>query len=541
MDFDISTLPFLAMYAEIHFKFFRFFPSYLFQKQPEILFDMPRRIEYGHDMPILLICNDIDKYPIEIQEVSISISQNNSTKMVFKKSDISPYILNHPFKKQSHSYIFYISGKLLKPGKYAINGTITYKHNNKIYSVLNDNFKGSSKAPLTGINTREKLPGQSNCIYGDLHVHSQYSRSHVEFGPPIEAIDRLSFVSGISFLGITDHSFDIACTIEDYLKPDPDLKMWNTLVNNIKSNRNNYKTTIICGEEISTCNAKKQVVHLGALGINTFIPGSKDGARKQIKPHRKEPDIPKALSLIKKDNGISFAAHPKAASGLIQKIFLKRGVWHHADIHEKLNAFQAVNCGFSSAWYKDRKMWIEILLAGRKMPVIGGNDAHGDFNRYRSIKMPFISISEDFSRHLLYARTGIYSKDTSQSAILTSIKNGETFITTGPYLGISDSKLPQKSIISHNNLTHQMGNISITGTSTNEFGKITIIKIFRGYYATRKEKMVLAKSYHIQETLSVCEKISLDFENGAGYIRASLICVKKDGTETMAVTSPCYF
>jgi len=34
----------IFLYPETHFRFFKFFPSLLFKKTPEIVFDAPRRI-----------------------------------------------------------------------------------------------------------------------------------------------------------------------------------------------------------------------------------------------------------------------------------------------------------------------------------------------------------------------------------------------------------------------------------------------------------------------------------------------------------------
>ena len=539
MNFDITAIPFLALYAETHFRFFRFFPSFLFQKQPEILFDMPKRVDPGKDVPVLLIGNDSDKFPIEINNVTITASQNGSTNIVFNESNISDYLIDHPFKKFCTVYLFPIAHNLFTSGRFAINGKVLIRRKNKEIIILNDNLKTSSKSALTGTIAEDMLPGQEWCLYGDLHVHSQYTRSHVEFGPPLKAIDAMASVSGLSFIGITDHSYDLACSMENYLKPDPRLHLWKSLKNEILTDKNSFETTMLLGEEISTCNLKNRVVHLGALGIKEFIPGSKDGARKQIKSSQKEPDIPEAIDLIKKQGGVSFAAHPGAKSKIMQKILLKRGVWCVSDVPEELNAFQAVNNGFSDTWYRARKLWIALLLQGRKLPLIAGNDSHGDFNRYRSLATPFLSISENFNRYFACAATGIYGKDTRKDSILDAVKNGRTFITTGPYLGICSTESPKDSIISHSESFHDKSDIFVIGISTHEFGIPKLLNIFRGYYKTKKEKLFHSVSYS-ENLLSITKKISVDLNNGHGYLRAEFVCIKKDGTRTMAVTSPCY-
>lgn len=540
MNPDINAIPFLALYAETHFRFFRFFPSFLYQKQPEMLFDMPKRVGPGNDVPVLLICNDIDKFPVEITNVTLAVSQNRTSKIVFDESDISKHVIDHPYKQHCSVYLFYIANNLFTPGAFSINGKAVVKKKNKRIIVLNDNLKTSTKSALTGLISDDRLPGHEWCLYGDLHVHSQYTRSHVEFAPPVKVIDTMASASGLSFVGITDHSYDLACSMEDYLKPDPGLHLWKSLSNDILSGKNNYKTTLILGEEISTCNRKKRVVHLGALGIKEFIPGSKDGARKQVKHSQREPDIAEAIDIIEKQGGISFAAHPGARSKIMQKIFLKRGIWDIADVHENLHAFQAVNSGFSISWYRARKLWIKLLLQGRKLPLIAGNDSHGDFNRYRSLGKPFLTIHENFERYFGYAVTGIYNTNADNKSILDAIKNGKTFITTGPYLVISSTELPEDSIISHSVNSFGKNALFVSGISSYEFGIPQLLNIFRGYYKTKEEKLIHSISYS-ENLLRITKQITLDSENGPGYLRAEFTCSKEDGSRKKAVTSPCYF
>ena len=69
-------LPMVIMYAELHFRF-KCTNSRYFQKEPEILADLPIRIEPGNDIPILLIVKDAHIYPIILENVKIIIIKNN--------------------------------------------------------------------------------------------------------------------------------------------------------------------------------------------------------------------------------------------------------------------------------------------------------------------------------------------------------------------------------------------------------------------------------------------------------------------------------
>ena len=58
-----QIIPTVLLYAELHFRF-KWTGSRYFQKEPEILADLPIRIEPENDIPILLIIKDAHLYPI---------------------------------------------------------------------------------------------------------------------------------------------------------------------------------------------------------------------------------------------------------------------------------------------------------------------------------------------------------------------------------------------------------------------------------------------------------------------------------------------
>ena len=76
LDSVIQFIPTLLLYAELHFRF-KWTGSRYFQKEPEILADVPIRIEPNNDIPILLLIKDAHKYPIFLQEVNVNIYQSN--------------------------------------------------------------------------------------------------------------------------------------------------------------------------------------------------------------------------------------------------------------------------------------------------------------------------------------------------------------------------------------------------------------------------------------------------------------------------------
>ncbi len=68
--------PAVLLYAELHFRF-KWTGSRYFQKEPEILADLPIRIEPKSNIPILLIIKDSHLFPITLKYVEIVIYKSN--------------------------------------------------------------------------------------------------------------------------------------------------------------------------------------------------------------------------------------------------------------------------------------------------------------------------------------------------------------------------------------------------------------------------------------------------------------------------------
>ena len=74
LDSFVHFLPAVFLYAELHFRF-KWSSSRYYQKEPEILADIPIRIEPHQEIPILLLIKDAHKFPVIIHEVNIKIYQ----------------------------------------------------------------------------------------------------------------------------------------------------------------------------------------------------------------------------------------------------------------------------------------------------------------------------------------------------------------------------------------------------------------------------------------------------------------------------------
>jgi hypothetical protein len=224
----------------------------------------------------------------------------------------------------------------------------------------------------------------------------------------------------------------------------------------------------------------------------------------------------------------------------MQNFFLKRGTWNQEDFKNNIDGVQAVNSGFGISWNRAKRLWIKELLKGHKLPLLGGNDCHGDFNRYRSLKIPFFSIQENFTRYFSCIKTGIYGKISIENELIDSIKNGATFVTSGPFLGISKSKSIHENIIGNLDVKLDIEYIQIILQSIEEFGVPWSLRLFHGKINSSREILFYSRYLKALEFDAVIETPVVDLK-GKGYLRAEAEFRKPDGTINFAATSPCYF
>ena len=62
----------ILAYAEIHFRF-PFLPSRLYQKEPEIIFDLPFRAKLNDAVPLFLFVKDAHRFPVKLIELHLEV------------------------------------------------------------------------------------------------------------------------------------------------------------------------------------------------------------------------------------------------------------------------------------------------------------------------------------------------------------------------------------------------------------------------------------------------------------------------------------
>ena len=505
-------------YAELHYRFKLLPFSRYYIKEPEIIVDVPHRLEPGSLLPVLLLIKDADRFPLFLESVEITLmdQHGNQKDFSFKKN---LEIKNRWWYEIKHLKLGELTGFC------TIHVRLFYSVRGRRKTCLNGNSLASKGKPLEIYLSPYTLPGENlGWIWGDLHYHTWLTEDFVEFGAPPDASQHLAKALGLSFVCFTDHSYDLDDRPGSWKKTDPEKIKWKQLWSDIHDLNNRANPILIPGEEVSTYNSKKKNVHLLVLNHTELIPGSGDGAEQWFRT-RSELSIPEVVSQLQEDS-MAIAAHPLTDGGYLQKILLKRGQWEYEDFsQEGIDGYQILNGSFDSDFFRGMSKWQKLLLDGEKKYIYAGNDAHGNFCRYRQIKIPMISMWDNNCQIMGKCRTGIpLPEKISISTIIDTLKKGHCVISNGPL-----------AILNITNKTK----ITVESTSSPEFGKLKEITVFFGDLTQKKERILFSHQY-VDSKYHDRFSTSADLSNKKGYIRVQLTSLASDFREFRCYTNPIW-
>ena len=523
----------IFLYAETHYRF-RFFLSLLRKREPEIIADAPHRLDPNSSLPILILVKDAHIYPVKLDEITVVIRSKGS--IVYIKKLLNSYI---EINEKLWWRVFEIS---VKDVTGAIECDVIFEvninHHKRLYH--NDNHRTSSHRPLHIYISPSPLPKFEGLYFGECHSHSNYTDDQVEFGSPLGASVHLCKSIGLSFFCATDHSYDLDDAIDNYLSNDPNLPKWRQLQNEVSDlNAMLSDFKIIRGEEVTCRNSADENVHLLLLGNKVFCAGSGDGAEKWLKT-RSEYSSNEVLH-AKELSALAYAAHPCEPVPFLQHLLLHRGKWPDGDIaNPKLSGIQFANGYVSGGFKEGYRQWINALLQGKRLFALAGNDAHGNFNRFRQIGIPFVKIHE--MEHQIFGkmRTGVFLDSLSEDSILNSIRSGMSIITDGPVanLRVISSTQTMSSIgCSYTGAKHT---VLLEVRSSTEYGSIELLKVFKGNIGQKEIELVVEKN---NNGYSADQKFSFETESES-YIRAEVWTSSKDSNDDrphFCMTNPIWF
>lgn len=523
----------ILLYAETHYRF-RYFFSFLKKAEPELIADAPFRVQPQAHIPILFLAKDAHRYPCTLLNVSATIRQeglpDRRESLLHRPVSLNQYWWWRIFPIDPHGYTGWIDLDL----------EFTISVDGKTVSYKNDNLRTSTRKSLRVYVSEHPLPTFPGLSYGDCHVHTNYTDDQVEFGAPIAAGVTLATALGLSFFSTTDHSYDLDDETENYLKNDPDLNKWKALNNEVdRSNDPVSKCLVLRGEEASCRNSEAHTVHMVVLGENRFFPGSGDSAERWFRT-KSELSVRSIAERVL--NGATFAAHPKEHVPLLQKVLLGRGQWQLEDLLSPgLTGVQFLNGTTGSGYEKGKELWKRALLAGAHLVLIAGNDAHGNFNRFRQIGIPFLTIRESGIQIFGKMRTAVFVRGKkTETTILHALRSGDSIITDGPIVRLD--------IRSRNDSLHgTMGGhyvareviIEAQAESSPEFGVIRHVRLFRGRIGEHEEDLLFEEgpaAYTTRVRLPLSIQAPL-------YIRAEIRTSGKgtfDGLPHFCLTNPVW-
>ena len=526
-------LPFI-LYAETHYKFKGIY-SRLFKNEPEIIADAPFRVEPDQAIPILLLVKDAPRFPIEILKILIEIKQNS---ILISKESISLNITI--YEDRFWHRIFHLERPTDVSGDVKIDVQIIIKTNGKTEKYHNDNYRISSHQPLKIYLAKEPLPRFDNWYFGDFHYHSNYTEDQVEFGAPLKATVEMARAIGLNFFAVTDHSYDLDDREDCWVENDHGIPKWHRLWQEVAKLNQQYSDFVILpGEEVSAGNHQNRNVHLLILNDRNFYPGQGDSAEKWF---RTKPDlsIEQILNQVSK-KALAIAGHPEIATPFLQWLLIRRGRWHWQDFqHNRLDGFQIWNGEYDHSFYHGSSSWSKLLSEGKKLTLVAGNDAHGNFNRFRQIGFPFFTFRENYSQIFGNMRTGVkVNKNLTKNNLIQAVKNSSVVVSNGPIIDLCVKNEQGRTALIGEESQGQQLCLTIMAKSTEEFGKLEFIHLFQGDLKTKKENIdIVYKNFTNPYTFHKEQKLTN--LNKSGYVRAEVMARKADGEVTRCLTNPIW-
>ncbi len=184
------------------------------------------------------------------------------------------------------------------------------------------------------------------------------------------------------------------------------------------------------------------------------------------------------------------------------------------------------------------KKWIQLLVTGRRLYVLGGNDAHGDFNRCRKIKYPNTRLTESHEHVFGKTRTYAYcGDDLSVDGIHKALRNGRTVVTDGPVAIIQAQNAAGETAMIGDEITGTEFSLTINARSSEEFGPINRIILYRGNVLEQIEQV---ERVFVPEKDGFSPVFSHKISNkNKGYIRAEAISSAR-GKSYLCITNPIW-
>jgi len=523
MLFPIVAFPLL--YAETHYRF-KYFFSFLKKYEPEILADIPHRLDPDATLPVLLLIKDSHTYPVEFTHVKIEMHQKG--KSIYSDTIDLPLHITKTLWWQIVSVPFN-NGLKDVFGFIDVDVNFHYVIEGEHRSAKNDNYRTSSKKSLRVYRSADSIPSFAGWAQGDTHTHSSYTEDQVEFGSPIEASIELSKAMGLSFFCVTDHSYDLDDRVDNYLINDPGIPKWRLQqkqIDEVNSHQTDF--AVLRGEEVSCFNRARRNVHLLLWGTKQFFAGSGDSAEQWF--HTTAEHTISDILTNKKINVVAYAGHPTEPTPFFQWLLIKRGTWSLDDMaQDGLAGLQVLNGETNQAFSDGLECWTKLLLRGKKIFIAAGNDAHGNFNRFKQIGIPFLTIRENGGQLFGKMRTAVRSAAVTETSLLDSLQNGHTVITNGPLIVFTAINEYGEIAAIGDTIRGARLRLQIYGTTTKEFGRFCELRIISGRIGSDSETVKIIKQLPEHYGIDMMIEFEVYLSQKLSYVRLEGFTKVADG------------
>jgi hypothetical protein len=178
--------------------------------------------------------------------------------------------------------------------------------------------------------------------------------------------------------------------------------------------------------------------------------------------------------------------------------------------------------------------------SGKQRAIFAGNDAHGNLNRFRQVKLPMVKLWEH-QRHRFGAVTTRVRSDASPSvgSILAALKSGRVIVSDGPALdlNIRDSA---GTVTGIGESARNDGDLTalIHFVTSSEFGPVKRLTLKIGFQDGERS-VELARELPPGAACASGEAAH-PVPDGACYLRAELVTESSDGKTHTALTNPAW-
>jgi hypothetical protein len=497
------------------------------KKQPDVLADTVTRTERPGPVPVLLVVRHSNLFPVLLQSVLITAADTQGAEL--GRIEI-PYDL-----KLKRPWWHEVRDAPLPDGfsgEVAITVEFRLLVRDKPITVINNNRRDTRRMPLRVFVNAPPLPRFDNWHYGDPHFHTLFSDNQAEFGAPVDFSARMADLFGLDWLAFTDHSFDLDDAEGDTLVNDPALPRWERYKQEIAAAAAGLPDLLLVrGEELSCGNAAGQNVHMLTFNNERLYTGNGDG----FEGVGNAPDHPcAAITDAMPPSEAAFAAHPRTDSDPVSTYALNRGQWEFEDmISPSLSGLQVWN-HTRSPWPDGLDHWKRALLAGHRKPLLGGSDAHGDFNYEHGRwpeQLPFGNI-----------RTAVHvNGPITVESLLSALKAGRAFATSGPAALLEIINTRGESVFTGGEISGGPFAAAVYARSTAEFGPVKEIRVLIGDAESGSESLLTTFSgVYAPDPLNIEESVLLPQTLKSGYIRIEVFS-ERNGEMFEAYTNPVWF